>query len=115
MKIVGWVMMTTAVLLMASVAYCADVFRVDGTTIAPKSAVSVTSSATLVSAANGNRKTLNCTVDSTAAVRWGDSTVTASTGQRLSAGSSVAIRNPSAVYMASEGSTVLVFCTEERG
>lgn len=85
-----------------------------GDTITPVSDVSVTSSATLVRAANGNRIALSCTnTDSAVHVRWGDSTVTATKGQRIPAGSAAEIRNIGAVYMISEGATVTVSCTEE--
>lgn len=74
----------------------------------------VTTSATLISAANGNRAALNCTNnDSTTAVRWGGSTVTSTLGQRVAAGASISIRNTVAVYMAAESGSVTVTCTEE--
>jgi len=74
----------------------------------------VTTSATLISAANGNRAVLNCTNNDAAInVRWGGSTVTSTLGQRLKAGASISIRNTEAIYMAAESSSVTVSCTEE--
>lgn len=86
-----------------------------GGTSTPLSDVSVTGSATLVRAANGNRLTLSCTnTSSTDAVRWGgDSSVSATKGQRLPAGASIEIRSLDDVYMISEGGTVEMSCTEE--
>jgi len=83
----------------------------DGTPIAD---VTVTNSATLVKAATPARIALNCTNTSASVhVRWGDSTVTATTGQQLRAGSAIEIRHNGAVYMISEGANVTVSCTEE--
>lgn len=74
----------------------------------------VTSSATLISAGNGNRAALNCTNnDASVNVRWGGSTVTATTGQRIPASRTAEIRNTGAIYMISEGASVTVSCTEE--
>lgn len=76
--------------------------------------VTVTGSATLVDAADGNRLALNCTNTSASVnVRWGPSTVTAAAGQRLPAGTSITIQNVGAVYMISEGANVTVSCTKE--
>lgn len=85
-----------------------------GTTSTPIADKTVTGSATLIKAHNGLRYALNCTNNSTTvAVRWGDSSVTATTGQRLPAGTSIEIRTRGAVYMISEGADVTVSCTEE--
>lgn len=85
-----------------------------GDTITPIADVSVTSSATLVRAANGDRVALSCTnMDAAVAVRWGSSAVSASTGQRVPAGATIEIRNIGPIYMISEGATVSVSCTEE--
>lgn len=81
----------------------------------PKADVSVTGSATLISAASSQRVALSCTnTSATVHVRWGDATVTATTGQRLSAGASIEILSKGAVYMISEGANVTMSCTEER-
>lgn len=83
-------------------------------TVVAKADVSVTSSATVVANANGNRVFLSCTnTHATVHVRWGDSTVTATKGQQLRAGRSIEIKNRDVVYMISEGATVTVACTEE--
>jgi hypothetical protein len=85
-----------------------------GQTVTPVADVTVTNSATLVKAANGNRVALSCTNTSASVhVRWGSSAVTASAGQRVPAGSSIEIRNIGAIYMISEGANVTVSCTEE--
>ena len=85
-----------------------------GDKIVAVSDVTVTNSATVVKAGNGNRLALSCTNTSGSVnVRWGDSTVTATKGQQLKAGASIAIENRDAVYMISEGANVTVSCTEE--
>lgn len=95
-------------LLWVSVAFA------QGTTSTPKTDVTVTGSATLVAANNGFRYALNCTnTSATVHVRWGDSTVTATKGQRLPAGSAIEIRTRGPIYMISEGANVDVACTEE--
>jgi hypothetical protein len=82
--------------------------------VTPKTDMTVTSSATLVAAQNAFREALDCTNnDPVIAVRWGDSTVTTTKGQRLPAGTSIEIKNRGAVYMISEGADVTVSCTEE--
>jgi len=76
--------------------------------------VTVTSSATLIDAANGSRVNLNCTNHDTAvAVRWGSSAVTATSGQRIPFGTTIEIKNTGAVYMISEDTDVTVSCTRE--
>ena len=86
----------------------------DGRKGVAKADVTVTSSVTLVLAANRNRATLNCTnTHATVNVRWGGSDVTAAIGQQLRAGLSIEIRNTGDVYMISEGASVTVSCTEE--
>jgi len=76
--------------------------------------VTVTSTATLVDAANGSRVNLNCTNHSSSVhVRWGSSAVTASSGQRFSAATTIEIKNIGAIYMISEGANVTVSCTRE--
>ncbi len=85
-----------------------------GDTITPIADVTVTSSATLVRAANGDRLALSCTnTHATVSIRWGSSAVTAAIGQRVPAGASIEIRNIGAIYMISEGADVTVSCTEE--
>lgn len=84
------------------------------TNITPIADVSVTGTATLVKAGNAFRYALNCTnTHATVHVRWGNSTVTATTGQRIPALASIEIRSTGAVYMISEGANVTVSCTEE--
>ena len=85
-----------------------------GWVVSPITDVTVTGTATLIRAAASNRTTLSCTNTSASVnVRWGDSTVTASKGQRVPFGSAIEIRNTGAVYMISEGASVTVSCTEE--
>lgn len=80
----------------------------------PVSDVTVSSSASLVKAGNAFRDNLSCTVHSTTVnVRWGDSTITTTKGQRIPAGSSIEIKNRGPIYMISEGANVTVSCTEE--
>lgn len=100
-----------SILLTAGVTYAQET----GVSISPISDVTVTGSATLVLASNMNRLAISCTnTSATVHVRWGDSSVTSTKGQRLPAGASVEIRNRAAVYMVSEGANVTVACTEER-
>ncbi len=76
--------------------------------------VTVTNAATLILAGNAFRSALNCTNHSASVnVRWGGSTVDATHGQRLPAGSSITISNRAPIYMISEGANVTVSCTEE--
>ena len=85
-----------------------------GTGSTPKVDVTVTGTATLIAAQNAFRYALNCTNNSTSVhVRWGDSTVTATTGQRLSASTAIEIQTRGPIYMISEGANVTVSCTEE--
>lgn len=79
----------------------------------PKAAVTVTSSATLVCPTNDNRVNCTCRNIGADAVRYGDSTVTASTGAQIAAGEPAEIRVRGAIYMISEGSDTVVACTEE--
>ena len=83
----------------------------DGDTVTEKADVTVSSTATLVSASNANRASLTCSV--TDAVRWGSATVTADSGVRIAASGAIAIRNTAAVYMIAEGDDSTVSCTEE--
>lgn len=100
--------------LLGGVSEAAPIEINDGDVLTVISDKTVTGSATLISAANGDRASLNCTNnDSSVAVRWGSSSVTASTGQRIPAGSTAQIRNLAAIYMISEGASVTVSCTEE--
>lgn len=79
----------------------------------PKAAVTVTGTATLVCATNDNRVNCTCRNIGATAVRYGDSTVTASTGAQIAAGEPAEIRVRGAIYMISEGSDTTVVCTEE--
>jgi hypothetical protein len=82
--------------------------------VTPKTDVTVSETATLVAAENTFRMALSCTNnDADIHVRWGDSTVTATTGQRLPAGTSIEIKARGAIYMIAEADTVQVSCTEE--
>lgn len=86
--------------------------RIDGgDTITQQADIGVTATPVLVKASNANRATLNCTT--TAAVRWGPTTVTSTTGQILLANSSIAISNTAAIYMAAVDEEAVVSCTEE--
>ena len=76
--------------------------------------ITVTNSATLVKAGNASRETLSCANNhATVNVRWGASDVTATGGQRIPAGATIEIKNRAPVYMISEGTDVVVSCTEE--
>jgi len=79
----------------------------------PKTEVTVTGTATLVCPTNDNRVNCTCRNLGAEAVRYGDSTVTASTGAQIAAGEPVEIRIRGAVYMISEGDNTAVACTEE--
>ena len=80
----------------------------------PIADVTVTGTATLIKAKTDDRKALSCTnTSSSVHVRWGNSSVTAASGQRLSAGSAIEIVSKGAIYMISEGANVTVSCTEE--
>lgn len=108
--------MLLLILLFPAVSFAASsTVQIDGgSRFTPIADVTVTGSATLISAANPNRVALNCTnTSATVHVRWAGSTVTASLGQRLPAGTAISIQNIGAVYMISEGANVTVSCTEE--
>jgi len=108
----GWLIV--AIVAWASLAQAAPFEINDGHRLTVIADVTVTGSATLVSAANASRTLLNCTNTSGSVnVRWGSSSVTATTGQRIPFGASIAIRNIAAIYMISEGANVTVSCTEE--
>ena len=83
----------------------------DGDTVTEKADVTVSGTATLVSASNSNRASLTCSV--TDAVRWGSATVTTTSGVRIAANGAIAIRNTAAVYMIAEDVDSTVSCTEE--
>lgn len=83
----------------------------DGDTVTAYTDISVTTTATLIAASNSSRGVLNCTTS--AAVRWGHSTVTTTKGQQIPAGGSIAIHNTAAIYMIAESDTAAVSCTEE--
>lgn len=106
-----WILWGVVSLLIAGAAQAQGIPAVS---ISPVTDVTVTGSATLVLAANMNRSSISCTNTSASVhVRWGNSAVTSTKGQRLPAGGSVEIRNRAAVYMVSEGANVTVSCTEE--
>lgn len=90
------------------------VIQVGGSRITPIADVTVTGTATLIQDADPQRITLSCTnTSSSVNVRWGSSSVTASTGQRIPFGTAIEIRNIGAIYMISEGANVTVACTKE--
>lgn len=103
-----------ALLLCWMVALPIVALAANGVGITPISDVTVTSTATLIKATNAFRVEMSCTNHSTSVnVRWGDSSVTATKGQRIPAASSIAIQNRGPIYMISEGASVTVSCTEE--
>lgn len=104
---------TILFLLLASQAWAVGApVRIDGgDTITAKDDVLVSTTATVIAISNSNRAALNCTT--TANVRWGHSTVTATKGQLLPANGSIAIQNTAAVYMIAESDAATVSCTEE--
>lgn len=104
-------LLTVALVLSAGIAQAAG--GADADSVRALADVTVTSSATVVRAGVMDRVTLSCTNTSAVAVRWGDSTVTATKGQRIAGGATVEIRNRDAVYMISEGANVTMSCTEE--
>lgn len=87
--------------------------------IAPLADVTVTTAATWIgsgTSGSGNafRNSMSCTnQSSTINVRWGDSSITTTKGQRVPAGATVEIYNRGAIYMIAESSTAVVSCTEE--
>lgn len=82
--------------------------------ITPIDDVTVTSTATLVTAGSAFRTGISCTNhDAAVHVRWGSSSVTATKGQRFAAGATIEIATKGPVYMISEGANVTVSCTEE--
>ena len=107
--------LTLIIILLLPLSANADPVQIDdGHKLTVIADVTVTSSATLISASNANRASLNCTnTDAGVHVRWGSSSVTATTGQQLQAGLAISIRNTAAIYMISEGTDVTVSCTEE--
>lgn len=100
-----------AMLFIAVSAYAAPF--TDGRLVTPIADVTVTGTATLIAAAE-DRLAISCTNnDSSVNVRWGNASVTASTGQQLKAGLAIQILNRDAIYMISEGASVTVSCTKE--
>ena len=86
----------------------------EGKAILSVSDATITSTATLVDAQDAFRVALSCTNHSASVnVRWGDSTVTATKGQRIPFGQTIEIRNSAPVYMISEGASITVSCTKE--
>jgi hypothetical protein len=102
-------------LTVPTLAHAVSVQLDDGDKLVQIADVTVTGSATLIDSADSSRATLNCTnTSSSVHVRWGSSTVTAASGQQFRATSPIEIRNQHAVYMISEGASVVVACTKER-
>lgn len=75
--------------------------------------VTVTTAATLVCPANDNRVNCTCVNIGAAAVRYGDSTISATKGARIGVGQTAEIRVRGAIYMISEGVSTDLACTEE--
>lgn len=111
----SYLLLVILVLSSATASYAQQNVRIDGGhKITPLADITVTGSATLIHAADSSRIALNCTnSDSSVNVRWGNASVTATTGQRIAAGSAIEIKNIGAVYMISEGANVTVSCTKE--
>lgn len=104
---------TILLLLMAAPSWAVNAsVRTDGgENVTSLADVTVPGTATLIKASNSLRAALNCAT--TEAVRWGDSAITTTKGQRIGANSSIEIKNTAAVYMIAESSTATVSCTEE--
>lgn len=80
----------------------------------PLDDITVTASAGLVYTPNNDLIRLSCTNHSASInIRWGDSTVTATKGQRIPAGASVEIASRAKIYMITESSTATLSCTVE--
>lgn len=75
--------------------------------------VTVTATATLVCPANDNRVNCTCVNTGLDAVRYGDSTISATKGAPIGAGQPAEIRVRGAIYMISEGADAVVACTQE--
>lgn len=76
--------------------------------------VTVTASATQLCPINGSRIDCSCTNnDTTNAFRVGDNLVTATRGQRVTAGGTFKASTTSAVFGISEGVNVAVSCTDQ--
>lgn len=107
-------MKITVAILLSCMVIPVTSWAIEGRSLTQVADVTVTGTATLIKAQREIRTALNCTnTHATVHVRWGDSTVTASSGQQLRAGSAIEIENRAAVYMISEGANVTVSCTEE--
>lgn len=78
-----------------------------------QSDVTVTNTATLVCPANDNRVNCTCVNTGVDAVRYGDSTISATKGARIGAGQPAEIRVRGAIYMVSEGADTELACTQE--
>lgn len=78
-----------------------------------RSDVTVTGTATVVCPANDNRVTCTCVNLGATAVRYGDSTISATKGAQIPSLTPAEIRVRGAVYMISEGADTTVACTEE--
>jgi hypothetical protein len=90
------------------------VVQTGGSIITPIADIVVTNVATLLRAANSSRLALGGTNnDPAVGIRLGDSTVTATKGQRVSAGASFKTNVTAAVFGISEGANVTVSQTEE--
>lgn len=97
---------------------CAQAQQVDRWSTPPKfmvsrSDVTVTSTATLVCPSNDNRVNCTCVNTGADAVRYGDSTISATKGARIAAGNPAEIRVRGNIYMVSEGADTTLACTEE--
>lgn len=84
------------------------------TTVTPLNDVTVTNVATQIRFASTSRVALNITnLSGSTGVRWGDSSVTATKGQRIGPGQSAQITATAAVFMISEDVNVSISLTEE--
>lgn len=106
-KRISWLVLVLAILAVATFSD-AQISK-----ITPIADITVTGTATQIASDNGNRHAVSCTNNGTVNVRWGNSSVTATTGQRLAAGASIEIRASAVIFMISEGANVTVSCTEE--
>lgn len=104
-----------AVMVIVTLAWPILVWAQNSNYYVPLAAVTVTTAATLVCPAMPNRVGCNChNNDTTIHVRFGDSTVTSTTGARFSAGADGAFTSSNSIHMAAESSSVTITCTDER-
>jgi hypothetical protein len=84
------------------------------TRVLTRNDVSVTAAATLLCPVNGSRVDCSCTNnDASNAIRVGDSTITATKGQRVPAGATFKAITTSSVFGIAEGAAVNMSCTDQ--